>query len=57
MKVIDVNIETLSDEVQMPHYATEGSSGADVRAHLSENLVISPGKSVFNTYRIENRDP
>ena len=47
MPIININIETLGDEVQMPHYATKGAAGADVRAHLSKNLVIAPGESVL----------
>ncbi len=45
MKNINVNIETLSEEASIPLYATEGSSGADVRAHLTESIVLQPGES------------
>ena len=47
MPNIDVNIETLSDSVELPLYATEGASGADVRAYLKENLTIKPGQSAL----------
>lgn len=47
MPQIQVNIETLDDQVQAPFYATEGSSGADVRAHIQENIVLEPGKSIL----------
>ena len=47
MKNITVNIETLSEEVGIPMYATEGSSGADVRAHLTESVVLQPGESTL----------
>ena len=29
-------------EHPLPHYATEGSAGCDLRANLSENLILKP---------------
>ncbi|MCH9632879.1 MAG: Deoxyuridine 5'-triphosphate nucleotidohydrolase [Chlamydiae bacterium] len=47
MNDIDVNVETLDEDVQVPQYATEGSSGADVRAHIRENFTLQPGESTL----------
>ena len=35
----------VEDGVLAPSYQSSGSSGMDVRAHLSESLVIKPGRS------------
>ena len=35
------------DGVLAPSYQSPGSSGMDVRAHLSESLVIKPGRSAL----------
>ena len=35
------------DGVLIPSYQSSGSAGMDVRAHLSESLVIKPGRSVL----------
>jgi dUTP pyrophosphatase len=45
MKTIDVRIldERLRD--QLPSYATAGSAGLDLRAALSEPLVLAPGQT------------
>lgn len=45
--VVDVNIELLDSQIQIPAYATDGASGADVRAHITEDLVLAPGKSML----------
>lgn len=37
----------VEDGVLAPSYQSSGSSGMDVRAHLSESLVIKPGRSVL----------
>lgn len=47
MKKIDVLIKTISDnfsDIPLPQYATPGSSGMDIRAAVSEEIVIEPGK-------------
>lgn len=36
-----------SDDVALPHYASLGAAGADVRAYLSEAMVIAPGNSAL----------
>jgi dUTP pyrophosphatase len=33
------------DDVDLPFYASSGASGADVKAKISDNLVIEPGES------------
>ncbi|MEY4725230.1 MAG: hypothetical protein RL043_1379, partial [Pseudomonadota bacterium] len=45
MKTIDVRIldERLRD--QLPSYATTGSAGLDLRAALTEPLVLAPGQT------------
>jgi dUTP pyrophosphatase len=40
-KVLNVNIINRSDN-PLPHYATEGSSGMDLRAWLDVDLVLQP---------------
>lgn len=43
-----LEIPTLAeDEEYLPKYSSEWAAGADLRAYLKENLVISPGKSVL----------
>ena len=32
-------------EIELPHYATDGSAGMDLRACLDEALVIAPGET------------
>ena len=47
---IKIKIKRLSEEfkdVQLPSYATEGSSGMDVRAALKEDIFIPAGKVVL----------
>lgn len=41
--MISVNIVNKSD-LPLPYYKTEGSSGMDLMANISENLVLSPMK-------------
>jgi dUTP pyrophosphatase len=43
-KQIHVLVE---DASCLPFYATEGAAGADVRAHLTEPIVIQPGGSAL----------
>lgn len=47
MEKINLKIKRLSDkfnDIELPGYTTEGSSGMDIRAAVEEELVISPGK-------------
>ncbi|MBE0511129.1 MAG: dUTP diphosphatase [Chromatiales bacterium] len=42
MKILDPR---LGNEFPLPHYATEGSAGMDLRAMLEEPLEIAPGQT------------
>jgi len=42
LKVLDSRI---GHEIPMPHYATDGSAGLDLRACLDEALVLAPGET------------
>jgi dUTP pyrophosphatase len=44
---IKIKIKRLSDEflnIPLPHYATNGSAGMDIRAALKDDLIIHSGK-------------
>ncbi len=40
--MIEVKVKRLSDNVELPFYATKGAAGMDLRAHLAEDLTIHP---------------
>lgn len=40
--MLKVKIKRKSEEIALPEYETIGSSGADVRAYLSESITLSP---------------
>lgn len=43
-----IKIPTLKEEeADLPIYGSEGASGADVRAHIKEEIVLPPGSSVL----------
>ena len=42
LKILD---ERLGKEIPLPHYATDGSAGIDLRACLDEALVLEPGET------------
>ena len=44
LKVLDPR---LGDSIPLPHYATDGSAGLDMRACIDEPLVVNPGESVL----------
>lgn len=47
MKKIDLLIKRISDsfsDIPLPNYATDGSSGIDIRAALDNEEIIKPGK-------------
>ena len=47
MKKIDLLVKRISEsykDIPLPNYATEGSSGMDVRAAIEKSLVIPNGK-------------
>ena len=44
LKILDARI---GDSIPLPHYATDGSAGLDMRACIDEALVVSPGETVL----------
>jgi len=44
LKILDPRI---GDSIPLPHYATEGSAGLDMRACIDEALTINPGDTVL----------
>ena len=38
---------SLQENAEEPTYGTDGAAGADVRACLSENVIIAPGESLL----------
>ena len=38
---------TIEDSELLPHYATDEAAGADVKAYLTEPMMVPPGKSVL----------
>ncbi len=47
MNRIKLNIKRISekfDDIPLPHYATEGSSGMDIRAAIDEEIILEAGK-------------
>lgn len=49
MKQVDIRIldDRLKDPEMLPHYATPGAAGMDMRACINEPLVLEPGKTVL----------
>ena len=45
MKTIDIRILDKRLRDQLPHYATPGSAGLDLRACIEQPLVLQPGQS------------
>ena len=47
MNEIKMNIKRISEkfnDIPLPHYATEGSSGMDIRAAVDDEIVLEAGK-------------
>ena len=44
LKILD---KRLGNEIPLPHYATEGSAGLDLRACLDEAVNIKPGETLL----------
>jgi len=42
LKILDPRI---GDEIPLPHYATDGSAGLDMRACIDDPLTIAPGET------------
>ncbi len=49
MRTIDLKIldPRVGDTIPLPHYATDGSAGLDMRAALDEALTVEPGDTVL----------
>ena len=44
LKILD---SRLGDSIELPHYATGGSAGLDMRACIDEPLQVDPGETVL----------
>ncbi len=44
LKILDSRV---GDSVPLPHYATDGSAGLDMRACIDEPLAVAPGETVL----------
>ena len=44
LKILDPRV---GDSIPLPHYATEGSAGLDMRACIDEALTVAPGETVL----------
>lgn len=44
LKILDPR---LGNEIPMPHYATDGSAGIDLRACLESEITLQPGKTTL----------
>lgn len=49
LRTIDLKIldSRVGDTIELPHYATGGSAGLDMRACIDEALTVAPGKTVL----------
>ena len=49
MRSIDLKIldSRLGDSIPLPHYATDGSAGLDMRAVIDETVTVAPGETVL----------
>ena len=49
MRSIDLKIldPRLGDTIPLPHYATDGSAGLDMRAVIDEVVTVGPGETVL----------
>ena len=47
MRLIELKIldERLGDTIPLPHYATDGSAGLDMRACIDQPLTVAPGET------------
>jgi dUTP pyrophosphatase len=44
LKILDSRV---GDSIPLPHYATDGSAGLDMRACIDEPLTVAPGETVL----------
>ena len=56
LKILDPRV---GDSIPLPHYATDGSAGMDMRACIDEPLTIAPGETelIPTGLAIHVRDP
>ena len=56
LKILDPRV---GDSIPLPHYATDGSAGLDMRACIDEPLTIAPGETelIPTGLAIHVRDP
>ncbi len=49
MRSIDLKIldPRIGDSIPLPHYATDGSAGLDMRAAIDEVVTVAPGETVL----------
>jgi len=49
MRSIDIKIldPRVGDSVPLPHYATDGSAGLDMRAVIDDAITVSPGETTL----------
>ena len=49
MRLIELKIldGRLGDSIPLPHYATDGSAGLDMRACIDEALTVTPGETAL----------
>lgn len=49
MRTIELKIldQRLGDSIDLPHYATAGSAGLDMRACIDEPMIVAPGETVL----------
>lgn len=46
MHKISIPIQVVEEDL-IPRYATEGASGADLKAHIQEPLIVQPGQTAL----------
>ena len=44
LKILDPRVGT---DIQLPHLATDGSAGMDMRACIDDELVVEPGETIL----------
>ena len=44
LKILDPRV---GDSIPLPHYATDGSAGLDMRACIDEAITVAPGETVL----------
>ncbi len=43
---IDIPVSIATDELK-PNYSSHGAAGADVRAHITNEIILAPGQSIL----------